>query len=203
MRHNGFGLRISNVKDDEKGYVKLQHKQLFSIVLENDTTLDADAEVFVDGKPVGTIRVNLLSSVVLDRPVNENGRFMAIEKDTQEAQSLGITGREEESGLIKVVFHPGYQRKIVNTFEVVHNKCNYGLDHELYHDCAAMRGIGEKGIVSGGVGLSGRSDQSFRTVDDLIYDGYPTTLYLRIVFEKDNLRPIRPIGYTSPYPRPL
>ena len=61
------------------------------------------------------------------------------------------------------------------------------------------------GLVGGGVGLSGHSNQSFNEVSPLDYTDQETTIHIRIAF-RDGPRPIKAVHkvvYESKAPRPL
>jgi hypothetical protein len=49
-----------------------------------------------------------------------------------------------------------------------------------------------RNLIGGGTGLSGESNQKFNEVDSLDYNEQATTIYLRLAFEKDELK-IRPL----------
>ena len=62
------------------------------------------------------------------------------------------------------------------------------------------------GLVGGGVGLSGHSNQSFNEVSPLDYTNQETTIHIRIAFRDDVPRPIKAVHkvvYESKAPRPL
>lgn len=62
------------------------------------------------------------------------------------------------------------------------------------------------GLVGGGVGLSGHSNQSFNEVQPLDYTDQETTIHIRIAFRDDGPRPIKAVHkivYESKAPRPL
>lgn len=61
------------------------------------------------------------------------------------------------------------------------------------------------GLIGGGVGLSGHSNQSFNEVSPLDYTDQETTIHIRIAF-RDGPRPIKAVHkvvYESKAPRPL
>ena len=61
-----------------------------------------------------------------------------------------------------------------------------------------------RGLIGGGTGLSGESNQKFDEVESLDYDEQATTIYLRLAFEKDEprIRPLKKV-YSTRIPKPL
>ncbi len=229
---NGFRVSIPEaLNEDSLGYVTMRHGQQFTLNLHNGhkfgwTPRAADAEVYIQGKHMGTFRLSAGQTLRLERPVNDTGCFTAFKRDTVEAHRAGINADSDDAGLIKVVFRPGVKKSAVRYSpawiphsredgDIFENACsNYYSDGGTIENCSFTSTLDTKSccapssenLVSGGVGLSGYSNQDFVTVDDLIYDEGTTTVYLRLAFREDEPRPLTPVYRPSRhtnYPRPL
>ena len=214
---NGFSVSVPESQEETSdGYVVLRHNQNFSIRLHNGHKFNgsckpADAEVYVQGKHVGTFRVPYGQTVIIERSVDDNGKFTAYRNGTYEAQLAEIDAGDPNNGLIKVIWKPGYKyRPPVN---YVSNNININwedLTSNHYLDSGTVTNYASHStrkccLSGGGVGLSGHSNQSFSEVDSLIYDEPETTIFLRIAF-RDEIRSIkqkRHKVYSTRVPRPL
>lgn len=209
---NGFSVEIPEcIEQDCDGYVTMKHEQKFTIKINNHHKSDGygkpcDTDVYVDGKHVGSFRLAYGETIRLEHPINDNGCFTAYKKGTQEACQANINPYSDEAGLIKVVFRPGhYPSKFVRPLVV---NWHPPADGDYVSNCCASynscKSVVPSKLVSGGVGLSGHSDQKFNKVENLVYIESPTTIYMRIVFKEydDQPRPLRPV-YNTSVPRPL
>jgi Protein of unknown function (DUF805) len=142
MTLNEFSLTIPEGQENDDGYVHMKHASVYTLVLGNDTEYACDAEVKIDGGPVGTWRIESRTSVRIERPVHDTGRFTFYAIGTPEAEKALIR-RGNETGLVTVVFHPG---------SVPRNNTLFS---------APAR--------TGGTGLSGGSTQTFTGVEALRY----------------------------------
>ena len=174
MRLGNFAVEVSPGRESASGYVAMDHNTKYVIKLTNLGSPRCDAEVMIDGKEVGTWRVPAGNSIVLERPVNDTGRFTFCRLGTPEADRIGLV-RDSKLGLISVLFKP---------------ESEY-----LESDLRACQ-------KPGGTGLSGRSDQMFRQVRALTYDKSAfVQIHLRLICDDEQLRPLIPIS--SPVPPPL
>lgn len=109
MKINNFSVNIrvndSSVRS-ESDYVAVPHESEYSIELVNGKGVKCDAEVSVDGKCVGTFRINGKSSAVIERPSNEARKFVFVNETSSEASAGNVSAGKRENGLIKVVFTP-------------------------------------------------------------------------------------------------
>jgi hypothetical protein len=248
---NGFSVEIPEcIEEDCNGYITMKHGANFTIKLNNHHKYGGhgkpcDADVYVDGKNVGTFRLTYGETIRLEHPVYDNGRFTAYKRGTIEACQAGINANSDDAGLIKVIFRPGEvsysccwvktEYDWPNAFDInyrstgidpnEHDPVNINSNH--YYDggyatnnstfsCNAEKSIistsrayncsvPSSKLVSGGVGLSGHSDQNFNSVDSLNYDEPPTTISIRLAFRECDCEP-RPLYtrvYSTSVPRPL
>lgn len=107
MRIKNFSLTIPQGSESDSGHVVMAHGATYTIDLANYTDRRADAEVFVDGKSVGTFRLNVYGSVRLERPDNDNGCFTFYRAGSSEAQQADVGSVEKvDRGLVQVIFRP-------------------------------------------------------------------------------------------------
>jgi hypothetical protein len=112
MYLNRFSVRIGGGVEDHSGYVRIKHNTQYSINLRNDWRVPAQAVVRVDGKEVGIFKVEANSSLTLQRPVNDDGRFTFFRTDSREAEQSGVqTINKEQRGLVQVEFTPAVEKR--------------------------------------------------------------------------------------------
>lgn len=232
MQLNGYRVEIPECIDESStGHITMRHGSHFTLRLSNHHKKDrsgrpCDASVYLDGKHVGTYRIDYGTDLILEHPINDQGRFTAYRKDTLESSLSQLDTDSEESGLIKVVFKPGYipitnilvYRELPLVIDYLPYQSSpyisYGCKDDLNRTTSDTSWsytnssiIHTCDLVSGRVGLSGYSNQEFRETSNLSYDEPSTTIYLRIAFrEQDEPHPISPVYkvyHSSAYPRPL
>jgi hypothetical protein len=187
MKLNGFQITI-NGKSQDNGLVPMRHCERYKIGMHNSGELRCDARVEVDGKEIGTFRINGFDSASIERPPNDRGCFTFYKEGSSEAAESGISTGDEKNGLVSVTFMPEKRRIFHPTQDFLGE--------------GAMRsfGGGMKGMSSGGTGLSGHSSQNFSSVASLDYDNAKiTTIHVRLfcVDEKNDPRPLRSLNETA------
>jgi hypothetical protein len=155
FQKGSYEICIPQGVHNSSGHILMQHRMQYSIKLENYGRLKCDAHVVIDGTHVGTWRIDGHSSIEIERPVKDEGRFTFYTSKSREARSIGMreTG---ELGLVVVTFMPEIPpppptppKKVSET----------GGDDFI-----------RESPQRGGTGLSGESAQRFTTVDALDYD---------------------------------
>ncbi|MCI5131037.1 MAG: hypothetical protein D3904_05815 [Candidatus Electrothrix sp. EH2] len=73
MRLDNFSVEILNGRELDSGYVAMKHDTKYALRLSNFGDLRCDAEVEIDGKPVGVWRVPSNKQIVIERPVHDTG----------------------------------------------------------------------------------------------------------------------------------
>jgi hypothetical protein len=112
MQINNFSVNIVGGSEDHNGYVQLKHKRQYQLQLTNWNKEKCDAEVHIDGKHVGTFRLDSFVNITLERPVNDTGKFTFYKDGTKEAKSAGLENiAKEDKGLIKVLLN---QKKLLS-----------------------------------------------------------------------------------------
>jgi hypothetical protein len=175
MNLHDYSVSIPEGRSSNDGYVQLEHGTFYSISLDNSGPHPCDAEVSIDGGPVGVWRVDPRSTITLERPVDDTGRFTFYNAGTQEARLAEVTNGPN-AGLVTVVFRPGRHVQ---------------LGQALY-----------SAPVRGGTGLSGMSHQEFDDAEELEhFDGQEITIHLRLVGVPSGPRPLH--KRSTPVPPPV
>jgi len=105
MRLNDFSVRVVNGHEVAGGYVEMAHGAKYTLCLHNYRNVVCDTQVSIDGKDVGTWRISAHSSIRLERPAHDTGRFTFYELGTEDAEAAQIPSGAD-SGLVRVTFTP-------------------------------------------------------------------------------------------------
>lgn len=107
MRIGNFSVLIPEGREHGSGHVALPHNTQYVIRMGNHGSPRCDATVEVDGKEVGSFRINGYGNLVLERSVNDTGRFTFFEADSAEGASAGAGEIATDlRGLVRVTFRP-------------------------------------------------------------------------------------------------
>ena len=118
-------------------------------------------------------------SIALERPVHDTGHFTFYKFDSPDAQKAGLV-LDDKLGLISVLFKPEKPPVYVDSDNIKYSTRN----------------------LSGGTGLSGKSEQEFRDVEPLNYDEASfVQIHLRLGCEVDEPRHLTPAS--TPVPPPI
>jgi len=230
MYLNSFSVRVPEGTEKESGYVELNHGKQYTLVLRNSRGVSCDAEVTIDGKPIGSFRIDANSSITLERPPNEDKRFTFYKADTGDAQESGQADIVADSyGLVQVAFkaekanlyfwHDGtWPKPWGEPIAYQHTWTTYTtpsyspvVAHNVMRSTLSDSPSGQVEILSttdggtaGITGLSGHSDQEFVTVCSMDYDeSYTTTISIRLVAtekQRSDPTPLRPVAHSNPVP---
>jgi len=214
MYLNQFSVRVPEGHEKMSGYVEMEHGKKYTLVLRNDCDIRCDAGISIDGKAVGTFRLGAHGNIRLERKPDDEGCFTFYQLGSDEAERAEL-GKVSASdlGLIRVVFTPEQQYHYVPYIPWIEswggNTCDITPNTTTIYDTSAVTGDLSYASVTidcaGGTGLSGHSDQSFISVDDMCLDySRQTTIHLRLVANRDDgPRPLHPVTRTSPIPPPV
>lgn len=209
MYLNDFSVRIPEGNETPGGYVELAHRQRYTLVLRNSHSRRCDARVEIDGKHVGTWRIDTHGSIRLERPVHDTGHFTFYKAGTPEAARVELNECSPDLGLVKVTFTPAKPGPCPPPAGTVYwtSTCSspdmgtYYCAHEVLGDKPSIRRFGL--ASSGGTGLSGESGQRFCTTWVIDYDySMQTTIHLRLVC-RDTEEPRPLTSYSTPVPPPV
>jgi hypothetical protein len=227
MYLNNYSVRISGHKESGQ-YVTLNHKEQYTVILGNKSHARCDAEVKIDGRLVGTWRLAPHETLVLERPLNDDGKFTFYRTGSEEAVKVGEhTVGGSEKGLIYVTFVPekvshyavmdggwdlytaptisplvfgsgGTGDLPVNNVEV---SCNTAVNYcQSTTDNYQIRAVNN--LAEGVTGLSGQSSQKFVDAGYMTLDySRQTVIALRLVAASDDPRPL--VAYSTPIPPPI
>lgn len=218
MYLNLYSVRIPEGEELPGGYVELEHMDNYTIVLRNSRLTRCDAQVYIDGKHVGTWRIPAHSNIRLERPAHDTGKFTFIASNTKEytAAQLDKISRSD-LGLIKVVFtpevmptekdNPVYRTYTDSTGTVWTYSQYYITSNEAFTpDPTSTSWVttNYSDTRSGGTGLTGHSNQNFSEADSIHLDlSNQTVIHLRLVKRKDGTT-VRPLTqFSTPIPPPV
>lgn len=107
MRINDFEAQILGGKrEDSRGYVEIGHERPYSIRLKSFSNKRADVTIIIDGKTVGTWRLNSYQETIIRRPSDDNRQFVALFSDTAEGCEAGLDQVSRSNlGLIQIIFN--------------------------------------------------------------------------------------------------
>lgn len=212
-----FSLNIPEANQD-RDYFSLKHGQIYTIELRNGSDLRCAAEVSVDGKQVGIFRINRYNSLKLERPTGDTGQFTFFKEDSKEWDQIqGNKILTSDRGVISVLFKP--EKRVLKPIETEWDEItpewpvpwrpfkpqwtpkfetySYKMLDNGHSRCESYSCISSNNsnFEAGATGLTGKSDQKFKTVADLDYD---QTGFIRI-----NTRLVCCDKYDNIEPRPL
>lgn len=197
MYLNGYSVRITNGNEVDNGYVKMQHNAQYSVVLKNDHNLRCQARVVIDGKEIGTFRLDAYQNMTLERkPGGDHGKFTFFKEGTAEASQAQVASGNPNNGLVSVAFVP--EKRIDYNMKVAYAS-PITLDSVNYRGSSAGS-FTASNFAPGGTGLTGHSNQEFVNVAELDLDhSGTTTINLRLV--SDDTNGVRPLyGQSSVIP---
>ncbi len=215
MRVGNYSVMIPEGCERDSGHVELPHGATYQIRLMNHChSRRCDAEVTVDGKSVGFFRVDQNGSIILERPLDDHGKFTFFKVDSQEGEQAGAAGiSKDDRGLIQVVFKPEKARpkSIIDAAVPTTGQMrlrsvrrgpggqscggSYG-NVETYGGQAMNFAPASAGLT----GLTGHSNQTFHHVANLDYDpDGAVTISIRLVCGT-GVRPLVAVAKGNPIP---
>lgn len=200
MKVDKYALEIIPGTEDDTGYVQMQHGQVYVIRIVNDDYHQADAEVFVDGNAVGVFRLPRKSSLDLEHPSTDSGRFTFYELMSREGSAAGIRAHSD-LGVVQAHFYPEKDREFflgTQPQSEPNPEREREIERMLYGDPP------EDGYIAGGTGLSGASNQQFHSVSKIERDpDKHVVITLRLAGVKSAPRPLNPTVVANAVPPPL
>ena len=218
MYLNDFSMRVPEGKELPGGYVELEHNTQYTLNLRNNRSVRSKADVYIDGKNVGSFRLAPHETLKLERPVHDDGLFTFYKLGTPEAAAANLADGPD-IGLVRVVFTPELAQTIPYRYKPSKPstdpwrpwppypyrpwlpwETHWTTDTWTNTSASFASGPVAFAATAGGTGLSGKSDQSFMTVPDLALDtSQQTTINLRLVCRGDDgPRPLT--AFSTPVP---
>ena len=196
MYLNNCNLRISEGKELENGYVELTHNTEYRVILGNQKSVRCDAYLEIDGKHVGTWRLNPHDSITLERPAHDDGRFTFYQIGTTEAYTAGLVEGDAKLGLVKAIVTPELIQR--------QTELMLGESREVGNLNKRAAKKPARNYAPGGTGLSGKSDQKFINVGPMKLDhSQRTEINLRLIARKVSQQPRPLTPFSTPVPPPI
>lgn len=178
---NGFSVNIPEAHNVRKGgwtYHSLGHKQEYSIKMMNNRSTRCDAKVYIDGKDMGTWRINPMESITVERPVDAHRKFTFFKADSDIGRR--VSSSMSNKGVVKVVFKPAREVSWYNSLG--YEGC---VDSLYTNNSFGSRKSKMESYSAGVTGLGHRSDQSFGSVSAItdVDTENITTIELRLIVD--------------------
>lgn len=206
---NGYSVRIPEGEERAHGYVHLRHGQTYSLVLGNKSECRCNVTVTIDGKDVGTWRMERSQTITLERPVNEAKLFTFYKAESAEGHQVGGGISYDNQGLLSVTFVPEDTTKPATYVKgnILRSR-SFGPSGQSIGGGTQCYAGGQSANLSAGVtGLSGYSNQQFGVAQDMRLDlGATQIINLRLVCIETTRdpSPLRPVTeQRTPIPPPI
>lgn len=218
MRVATFSLYIPEGRERSSGHVEMAHGSTYKLILDNHSHRRCDASVVIDGKPIGTFRLDARSGLTLETPPDDpsKGCFTFYVVDTQEyVAAAGGSVAVDQRGLIQVTFRPEKQQAYIPHKRQYTNSTKGRIRGATYQSeinpASGQLLSFDEGLVqtsAGITGLSGQSKQTFTNVGRIAYDAESTVVItVRLVSGVGNgPRPLQPavsVPRANPIPDPV
>lgn len=142
MRKGDYGLKVLSCDELDNGLVLAKHMQQYKLRLSNfNPNLNCDASVEIDGKFVGRFRIKPYSSIIIERPTHDTGKFTFYRHGTREAKLAGLV-EDALEGNITVTFNQEFREEFFRVYKV-------------------------RDDSSGGTGLSGVSNDRYKDAEKI------------------------------------
>lgn len=200
--------KVEHPYENEHGYVRLQHGDVYRIGLRNHSNENNDVIIEIDGKEIGGWRLEAYQTATIEHPADDSGQFTFYELGSSEAQKVGLSLIDRSDlGLVKVTFIP--EKFKHRGIPAIDTRPYPGVKGAGEMNCSDWQqesfSFGERGggaggqsvnlntRSAGGTGLSGRSNQQFGTAGSIDRDyGRQVIINLRLVAKPSNEpRPLR------------
>lgn len=207
MKLGNFELSVLPGRELAGGYVEMEHGTQYRLFLHNFGRTRCDAEVTIDGKPMGAFRISPSGMLTLERPANDSGKFTFYRSGSNEAAAIEMGNIASSNlGVVSVKFMP--ERYIERPKSVLRAAGFGSTTVDCFSDevSRSMNALpSRESLTAGGTGLSGVSSQQFYEVASLDYDpSGEVTINLRLVCSgvaaANEPRPLTPVSNAAPSP---
>ncbi len=204
MEKNDFSVDIVGYPTFPKNgykYIALPHETEYKLRLSNKRNTRCDVQVKIDGRIIGTFRVNALESMIIERPADNDRKFVFLKENTKESLSAGIVTGNNNNGLIEVTFTPELSAKRCCNIQqsYLYNTTGYMSEENFESSHQSNRCYS-----SGATALGQKSDQSFDYISKITNVDHSniTTIILRLVCDDDYLPYEAITNYKANHPVP-
>ncbi len=98
---------VTTNKKNESYYVEMPKNEVqYKIRLKNNGLAKCDAVVTIDGKNMGTFRINQHDQMLLERPSDVERRFTFFVGGSEGSKQGGYKPKDKNNGLVQVLFKP-------------------------------------------------------------------------------------------------
>lgn len=216
MRFGNYSVQVvEGFERGESGYCHVPHGKAYTLRLGNHGSAKCQADVVIDGKPVGSFVLRGYQTATIERGVDDTGRFTFYADGTSEAVQAGIAAvANVDRGLVQVVFSPEKSRPVSWNSEIsvlrTANLSRRGPGGQSQGGWGNTRSTesycGEREEKTGGgiTGLSGYSTQQFREAAAFDVDeSKRVTVTLRLVRLDEGPRPLVGVSNGNSVPPPV
>ena len=211
---------VTTNKKDGSYYVEMPKNNVqYRIRLKNNGLVRCDAVVTIDGKNMGTFRINAHSQMLLERPPDVERRFTFFIGGSEGSKQGGHKPKDKNNGLVEVLFKPEKKPEFTPNFFESRNIYRHCEDFDagsemMWCDSEPARTANSFGAVpqpntkrmtnppthgyeEGMTALTGDSSQKFTIAAFIDYDcKNEVTVYLRLVYRdvRPKVEPLRSVG---------
>ena len=166
----------------------LNHGDEYQIGIFNHGDSSIDAEVLIDGKKIGTFRVNRRDRIVIDRPERTNRKLTFLNLNSVEGRMGGLKHNNPKLGYVEVRIVSGTTERLRSS-RLQSDGCGGGGIHYSRNDIEVDAHVetadgdddddhpglmtGDIKYVKAGTALGKPSNQQFRAASYLIRDDKP------------------------------
>lgn len=228
MRVGAFELLIRGADGSARpeageGHVPMAHGEVYAIEFRNHCGDRCNLNVLVDGASVGDFQIGPYQTGVLERPLNDRGRFTFFAAGSGEAQAAGEASvSSADKGLVQVTFTPGRERTMgfsgilrgPSPISEASDTVGRVVETRCASPAGGMMGAGPgvsfaMDFGAGMTGQTGYSGQEFGVARSIVEDPLRrAVITLRLVHDRARSLPgaVRPLPgrpASNPVPRPV
>jgi len=98
--------KVDHFTDNGHTYYSLAHGSEYKVKMTNNTSQKVNALLKIDGVLMGKWRIDPFTSVIIERPVDNQRKFTFVDENSWEARDGNVVRGIDENGLIEVTFFP-------------------------------------------------------------------------------------------------
>jgi hypothetical protein len=98
--------KVDHFTDNGHTYYSLAHGSEYKVKMTNNTFQKVNALLKIDGVLMGKWRIDPFTSVIIERPVDNQRKFTFVDENSWEARDGNVVRGINENGLVEVTFFP-------------------------------------------------------------------------------------------------